>query len=66
MTANLTQILNFKHHFPKEIEFFFSKNKLKWIQEICFKMNPLSSELPVHIHNWLIICLKDFRIVIRK
>ena len=44
----------------------FFKNKLKWIQEICFKMNPLSSELPFHAHNWLIISLKDFCILIRK
>ena len=29
-------------------------------------MNPLSSELPLHVHNWLIISLKDFCIVIRK
>ena len=29
-------------------------------------MNPLSSELPFHVHNWLIISLKDFCIVIRK
>ena len=44
----------------------FFKNKLKWIQEKCFKMNPLSSELQFHVHNWLIISLKDFCIVIRK
>ena len=30
------------------------------------KMNPPSSELPFHVHNWLIISLKDFCIVIRK
>ena len=29
-------------------------------------MNPLLSELPFHVHNWLIIGLKDFCIVIRK
>ena len=29
-------------------------------------MNPLSSELPFHVHNWLIISLKGFCIVIRK
>ena len=29
-------------------------------------MNPLSSELPFHVHNWLIISLQDFCIVIRK
>ena len=29
-------------------------------------MNPLSSELPFRVHNWLIISLKDFCIVIRK
>ena len=29
-------------------------------------MNPLSSELSFHVHNWLIINLKDFCIVIRK
>ena len=29
-------------------------------------MNPLSSELPFHVHNWLISSLKDFSIVIRK
>ena len=29
-------------------------------------MNPLLSELPFHAHNWLIISLKDFCIVIRK
>ena len=29
-------------------------------------MNPLSSELPFHVHNWLIISLKDFCIVIKK
>ena len=29
-------------------------------------MNPLSSELPFHVHNWLIISLKDFCFVIRK
>ena len=29
-------------------------------------MNPLSSELPFHVHNWLIISLKDFCVVIRK
>ena len=29
-------------------------------------MNPLLSELPYHVHNWLIISLKDCCIVIRK
>ena len=29
-------------------------------------MNPLSPELPFHVHNWLIISLKDVGIVIRK
>ena len=29
-------------------------------------MNPHSSELPFHVHNWLIISLQDFCIVIRK
>ena len=29
-------------------------------------MNLLSSELHFHVHNWLIITLKDFCIVIRK
>ena len=29
-------------------------------------MNPLSSELPFCVHNWLIISLKDFCLVIRK
>ena len=29
-------------------------------------MNPLSSELPFHVHNWLIISLKGFCIVIRN
>ena len=29
-------------------------------------MNPLSSDLPFHVHNWLIISLKDFCNVIRK
>ena len=29
-------------------------------------MNPLSSELPFCVHNWLIISLKNFCIVIRK
>ena len=29
-------------------------------------MNPLSLELQFHVHNWLIISLKDFCIVIRK
>ena len=29
-------------------------------------MNPLSSELPFHVHKWLIISLQDFCIVIRK
>ena len=61
----VTHFVNFKHNFHKEIETFF-KNKLKWIQEKCFKINPLSSELPFHVHNWLIISLKDFCIVIRK
>ena len=61
----VTLFVNFKQNFHKEIETFF-KNKLKWIQEICFKMNPLSSELPFHAHNWLKISLKDFCIVIRK
>ena len=61
----VTHFVNFKHNFHKDIETFF-KNKLKWIQEICFKMNPLSSELPFHVHNWLIISLKDLCIVIRK
>ena len=61
----VTHFVNFKHNFHKEIETFF-KNKLKWIQEKCFKMNPLSSELPFHVHNSLIISLKDFCIVIRK
>ena len=61
----VTHFVNFKHNFHKDIETFF-KNKLKWIQEICFKMNPLSSELPFHVRNWLIISLKDFCIVIRK
>ena len=28
-------------------------------------MNSLSSELPFHAHNWLIISLKDFCVVIR-
>ena len=61
----VTHFVNFKHNFLKEIETFF-KNKLKWIQEICFKINPPSSELQYHVHNWLIISLKDFCIVIRK
>ena len=61
----VTHFVNFKHNFHKEIETFF-KNILKWIQEICFKINPFSSELPFHVHNWLIISLKDFCIVIRK
>ena len=61
----VTHFVNFKHNFHKEIESFF-RNKLKWIQEKCFKMNPLSSELPFHVHNWLIISFKDFCIVIRK
>ena len=30
------------------------------------QVNPLSSELPFHVHNWLIISLKDYCIVIRK
>ena len=29
-------------------------------------MEPFSSELPYHIHDWLIISLKDVGIVIRK
>ena len=29
-------------------------------------MNPLSSKLPFHVHNWLIISLKNYCIVIRK
>ena len=29
-------------------------------------MNPLTSELPFHVHNWLIISLKDFCNVIKK
>ena len=61
----VTHFVNFKHNFHKEIKTFF-KNKLKWIQEICFKVNPLSSELPFHVLNWLIIKLKQFCIVIRK
>ena len=61
----LTHFVNFKHNFHKEIETFF-KNNLKWIQEICFKMNPILSELSFHVHTWLIISLKDFCIVIRK
>ena len=61
----VTHFVNFKHNFHKEMETFF-KNKLKWIQEICFKMNPLSSELTFYVHNWLIIRLKDFCVVIRK
>ena len=60
-----TQFVNFKHNFPKEIETFF-KNKLKWIKEKSLKMHPFPSELSFHIHNWLIINLKDFCIVIRK
>ena len=62
-----THFVNFKTQFSQKIETFF-KNKLKWIQETCFKMNPLSSELPFHVqdHNWLIIGLKDICIVIRK
>ena len=60
-----TQFVNFKHNFPKEIETFF-KNKLKWIKEKSLKMHLFSSELSFHIHNWLIINLKDFCIVIRK
>ena len=36
----VTHFVNFKHNFHREIETFF-KNKLKWIQEKCFKMNPL-------------------------
>ena len=46
----VTHFANFKHNFSKEIETFF-KNKLKWIQEICFKINPLSSELQFHIYD---------------
>ena len=61
----VTHFINFKHNFHKEIETFY-QNKSKWIQEICFKMNLLSSELPFHVHNWLFISLKDFCIVIRK
>ena len=34
--------------------------------DICFKMNARSSELPFHVHNWLIITLKDFCFVIKK
>ena len=30
------------------------------------EMLKLSSELPFHVHNWLIISIKDFCIVIRK
>ena len=30
------------------------------------KVHPFSSELSFHIHNWLIINLKDFCIVFRK
>ena len=39
---------------------------LKNLYHCYFKMNPLSSELPFHVRNWLIISLKDFCIVIRK
>ena len=35
-------------------------------QAISLKMPPFSSELPFHIHDWLIISLKDCCIVIRK
>ena len=44
----------------------FFKNKLKSIKEKSLKMHLFSSELVFHIHDWLIISLKDFCIVIRK
>ena len=61
----VTHSVNFKHNFSKGIETFF-KNKLKWIKEKSLKMHLFLSELPFHIHDWLIIGLKDFCIVIRK
>ena len=62
---SVTHFVNFKHNFPKEIETFF-KNKLKYFKEKSLKMHPFSSELLFHIHDWLIISLKDFCIVVRK
>ena len=47
----------------KENETFFKK---KLFKEKILKMEPFSSELPYHIHDWLIISLKDFCILIRK
>ena len=40
-------------NFPKEIETFFKK-KLKRFKEKSLKMQQFSSELPFHIHEWLI------------
>ena len=42
------------------------KKEIKQFKEKSLKMEPFSSELPYHIHDWLIISLKDFCIVIRK
>ena len=61
----VTQFVNFKHNFHKENETFF-KIKIKRFKEKRLKMEPFSSKLRYHIHDWLIISLKDFCIVIRK
>ena len=52
----VTHFVNFKHNFPKEIETFF-KNKLIRFKEKRLKRHPFLSELPFHIHDWLIISI---------
>ena len=57
MAANLTQFSQSDLNLKK---------KIKLVKVKSLKMQPFSSELPFHIHDWLIISLKDFCFVIRK
>ena len=47
LSSITTHFVNVKHNFPKEIE-TFSKNKLIWFREKCFKILAYCSELPFH------------------
>ena len=59
-------------HYCKDSQITSLKLFLIVIHSVNFKHNfpketdPLSSELPYHIYDWLIISLNEFCIVIRK
>ena len=55
----VTHFVNFNKIFPKKFK-LFSKKKLKRFKKKSLKMQPFLSELPFHIHDWLIITFKDF------